>query len=73
MKEYRRSTARTPEPRLAVGESEAAQMLGISARNLWSLRVSGNGPRHRRAGRRVLYAVADLHAWLEQGHTGSTT
>lgn len=60
------------EQQLAVGEAEAARMLNLSARTLWSLRQSGDGPKFRRANRRVLYAVEDLKAWLatpEQGRS----
>lgn len=48
---------------LSVCASEAAKLLGISVRHLWSLADAGKIPRYR-AGRRVLFAVADLQAYL---------
>jgi hypothetical protein len=55
------------ELRLAVGEAEAARIVGLSQRALWSLRASGKGPAYRRAGRRVLYPIDGLRAWLGEG------
>lgn len=44
---------------------EAAQYLGIS-HSLLAKQVRKNaGPARRRVGRAVLYAVADLNAWME--------
>jgi len=51
-------------PRLAVGAREAARALSISERTLWSITRSGEIPSFR-AGKRVLYKVADLEAWIE--------
>jgi hypothetical protein len=42
---------------------EAATVLRLSPRTLEKARVIGGGPRYRKFGRRVLYAVADLEAW----------
>jgi hypothetical protein len=42
---------------------EAATFLRLSPRTLEKLRVIGGGPRFRKFGRRVLYAVEDLEAW----------
>ncbi len=42
---------------------EAATLLRLSPRTLEKLRVIGGGPRFRKFGRRVLYAVEDLEAW----------
>ncbi len=49
---------------LAVGEARAAKLVGLSPRTLWGLRASGKGPQYRRVGRRVIYAIKDLEAWL---------
>ena len=38
-------------------------VLRLSPRTLEKARVIGGGPRYRKFGRRVLYAVADLEAW----------
>ena len=42
---------------------EAADFLKLSPRTLEKHRVIGGGPRFRKFGRRVVYAVADLEAW----------
>ena len=44
---------------------EAARFLRVSTRTLERWRVAGNGPRFCKAGRRVLYRLTDLQAWLE--------
>jgi hypothetical protein len=42
---------------------EAAAFLRLSPRTLEKRRVHGGGPRFRKFGRRVLYAIDDLEAW----------
>jgi hypothetical protein len=42
---------------------EAAEFLRLSPRTLEKQRVIGGGPRFRKFGRRVLYAVDDLETW----------
>jgi hypothetical protein len=42
---------------------EAAIFLRLSPRTLEKRRVHGGGPRFRKFGRRVLYAIDDLEAW----------
>jgi excisionase family DNA binding protein len=55
---------------LAVDAPRAARRLGIGTRALWSLTAAGKIP-HVRIGRRVLYRVAALEAWLiEQEQKG---
>jgi excisionase family DNA binding protein len=55
---------RPPEPdRLTVSRSEAARMLGISERLLWTWTNAGVIP-HVRIGARVLYPVDQLREWL---------
>jgi hypothetical protein len=44
---------------------EAATFLRLSPRTLEKHRVLGGGPRFRKFGRRVLYAIADLEAWAD--------
>jgi hypothetical protein len=44
---------------------EAAGFLKISPRTLEKQRVIGGGPRFRKFGSRVLYALADLQAWAD--------
>ena len=43
--------------------AEAATFLRLSPRTLEKQRVIGGGPRFRKFGRKVLYAVEDLEAW----------
>ena len=42
---------------------EAATFLRLSPRTLEKHRVIGGGPRFRKFGRRVVYAIDDLEAW----------
>jgi hypothetical protein len=49
---------------LALGDHAAAQILSISASTLRAWRSQGRGPAYIRAGRRILYRVADLEAFL---------
>ena len=42
---------------------EAAAYLRLSPRTLEKQRVIGGGPRFRKFGRRVLYAIQDLETW----------
>ncbi len=51
--------------RLAVNRREAAAMLGISERLLWTYTNAGTIP-HARIGTRVLYPVSKLRAWLDE-------
>ncbi|SDP37590.1 Helix-turn-helix domain-containing protein [Paracidovorax cattleyae] len=44
---------------------EAATHLRLSPRTLEKLRVIGGGPKFRKFGRRVMYAVTDLDAWAD--------
>jgi len=44
---------------------EAATFLRLSPRTLEKLRVIGGGPRFRKFGRRVMYAVVDLETWAD--------
>ncbi|MGI4813419.1 MAG: helix-turn-helix transcriptional regulator [Janthinobacterium lividum] len=45
---------------------EAAALLRLSPRTLEKHRVIGGGPRFRKFGRRVMYAVVDLVAWADK-------
>lgn len=58
------SNSSSPTP-LAVGRREAAAMLGISERLLWTWTNSKTIP-HVRIGTRVLYPVEQLRLWLEE-------
>ena len=53
--------------------AEAGQYLGLSGRTLEKHRTYGTGPRYRKIGGRVVYALSDLEAWADQGAQISTT
>lgn len=67
------STNRSPseQPKLAVSAREAAAMLGISERLLWTWTRSGKIP-HLRLGVRVLYPLDLLRVWLNQQASSSS-
>jgi hypothetical protein len=46
--------------------AEAAAFLRLSPRTLEKQRVIGGGPRFRKFGRRVMYALVDLEAWADR-------
>jgi len=52
---------------------EAGQYLGLSGRTLEKHRTYGTGPRYRKIGGRVIYAMTDLDAWADRGAQTSTT
>lgn len=54
------------QPQRYLTNGEAAEYLRLSPRTLEKQRVIGGGPRFRKFGRRVMYAVADLDAWADQ-------
>ncbi len=55
----------TAPPQRYLTNDEAADYLRLSPRTLEKQRVIGGGPRFRKFGRRVMYAVADLDAWAD--------
>lgn len=63
--------AAAPQPVQAVPAAryltndEAAAFLRLSPRTLEKQRVIGGGPRFRKFGRRVMYAIADLETWAD--------
>ena len=60
------SAAAAAQPQRYLTNDEAAEYLRLSPRTLEKQRVIGGGPRFRKFGRRVMYAVADLDAWADQ-------
>ncbi|MGM3386883.1 helix-turn-helix domain-containing protein [Stutzerimonas stutzeri] len=48
-----------------LNNAEAAVFLRLSPRTLEKQRVIGGGPRFRKFGRRVMYALTDLQAWAD--------
>ncbi|MGK2914589.1 MAG: helix-turn-helix domain-containing protein [Porticoccaceae bacterium] len=53
------------QPARYLTNDEAAAFLRLSPRTLEKQRVIGGGPRFRKFGRRVMYAVVDLEAWAD--------
>jgi len=53
------------QPARYLTNDEAAEHLRLSPRTLEKQRVIGGGPKFRKFGRRVMYAVADLDAWAD--------
>src|SRR6202011_3458912 len=53
--------------------SEAARFLALSARTLEKHHCYGTGPKYRKLGGRVIYALADLKAWAGLGIKASTS
>jgi hypothetical protein len=54
-------------------QREAATRLRLSVRTLERLRVTGLGPKFVKAGRRVLYSVDHLEAWITSRTVASTS
>jgi predicted DNA-binding transcriptional regulator AlpA len=52
---------------------EAARFLGLSGRTLEKHRTYGTGPKYRKIGGRVIYALEDLQAWADLGAKTSTS
>jgi predicted DNA-binding transcriptional regulator AlpA len=52
---------------------QAAAYCGVSKSYLDKARLTGEGPPFYKIGRRVLYAVADLSAWLAERRRYSTS
>ena len=56
-----------------LSNEEAADFLRLSPRTLEKQRVIGGGPRFRKFGRRVMYALMDLEAWADARSFGMTS
>ena len=56
-----------------LNNTQAAAYLNLSPRTLEKQRVIGGGPRFRKFGRRVLYALVDLDAWADERRCASTS
>ena len=66
-------TAQPPQPQPYLTNDEAATYLRLSPRTLEKQRVLGSGPKFRKFGRRVMYAVADLDTWADSRRFESTS
>jgi hypothetical protein len=60
------AVAAPAQPQRYLTNDEAAEYLRLSPRTLEKQRVIGGGPKFRKFGRRVMYAVSDLDAWADQ-------
>jgi len=58
--------ATPPQPQRYLTNDEAAEYLRLSPRTLEKQRVIGGGPKVRKFGRRVMYAVADPDTWADE-------
>jgi len=67
-----RIAALSPQGR-RLSVKEAAYHTGLSFSTLNKLRCSGQGPRFAKVGRRVVYDVTDLDAWLAKHLKTSTS
>ncbi len=52
---------------------DAAEYCGSSASTFEKLRLTGGGPAYSKIGRRVVYCVEDLDAWLAANKRRSTS
>ena len=55
----------TIERRYLDTEQAAAYIL-LSPATLVRMRITGEGPRYAKVGRRVIYAIEDLDGWVEE-------
>ena len=53
----------TPTASIGIRSREAARLLGVSERTLWSWAQKGLVP-HRRIGRIVLFSPSELQRWI---------
>ena len=67
-----RSAEATPQS-VFLNNEEAARFLSLSPRTLEKHRVIGGGPRFRKFGRRVVYALSDLETWANARSCESTS
>ena len=68
--------ARETAPRRAaryLSNDEAADFLKLSPRTLEKQRVVGGGPKFRKFGRRVVYAIEDLESWANARSCDTTS
>ena len=60
-------------PRCALDNQAAAAYVGLSPYTLENLRSRGGGPAYSKLGRRVIYRIEDLDAWLLASRRTSTS
>jgi excisionase family DNA binding protein len=54
-------------------QTEVAELTRLSKRTLERMRVTGDGPRFCKLGRRVVYRLADIDAWVASRVVTSTS
>lgn len=59
--------------RVVMHTRDAAKYCGSSASTFEKLRLTGGGPVYSKIGRRVVYRVEDLDAWLDANRRRSTS
>lgn len=68
LREIHRDAQRNQPPPVAVGLSGLARMAGFSTATANRLKASGElGPRPIRKNGRILYSVAEIRSWVEEG------
>ena len=56
-----------------LNSAQAAQYLNVSQSMLAKRRLSGDGPRYSKLGKRVVYEVTDLDQWIADRRHRSTS
>jgi predicted DNA-binding transcriptional regulator AlpA len=62
-----------PDHLLVMNAAEAAKLLGISISTLAKMRLYGTGPGYSKLGRRVVYRLEELEAWIAANRYESTS
>jgi hypothetical protein len=62
-----------PIPSQAFDTARAAEYLGLSPSTLAKFRLTGAGPAYSKLGRRVIYCIQDLDAWISANQFRSTS
>lgn len=65
-------TPRVAERKRCLSTAEAARQLNLSVSTLNKWRLTGDGPRFLKLGRRVAYSQADIDAFTAAQRRGST-
>jgi predicted DNA-binding transcriptional regulator AlpA len=58
---------------LVLNAEQVAQRLGLSISTLAKMRLYGTGPAYSKLGRRVVYRLEDLEAWITANRYQSTS
>ena len=59
----RHSSSRDLEPLLTI--NELADYLSVPVSTIYDWRTNAKGPRAYRFGKRIMFGVSDIHAWME--------